>query len=199
MLKITQDRIQQRLVDRDLRRTQMADQLVEVSTSLFLSLLQQQRAEQIADNPVPRGGLEGYLQFLALRLGRFMDFFSHFSRSEKKVRGPAASAELTRQVIFLLSGSPRSPARGRRRLMSSRSPWRRRLRATCLGLTIPATSGSGRPPSGGGGSCSSTMRVSGGTSPYGGGGWRGGGRAAGGWRLLAVVVVFSQDRFCRVL
>ena len=55
VLKITQDRIQQRLVDRDLRRTQMADQLVEVSTSLFLSLLQQQRAEQIVDNPVPRG------------------------------------------------------------------------------------------------------------------------------------------------
>ena len=27
---------------------------------------------------------------------------------------------------------------------------------------------------------------------------RRGGRAAGGWRLLAVVVVFSQDRFCRV-
>ena len=53
--KITQDRIQQRLVDRDLRRTKMAEQLVEVPTTLSLSLLQQQRAEQIVDNPVPRG------------------------------------------------------------------------------------------------------------------------------------------------
>ena len=49
----------------------------------------------------------------------FDGFFSHISRVNK-VRGPAASAKLTRQVIFLLPESSRTPARGRRRLMSSR-------------------------------------------------------------------------------
>ena len=51
--KIYQDRNQQRLVDRDLRHAQMAEQLVEmVEFVQFASLLQQQRAEQIVDNPV---------------------------------------------------------------------------------------------------------------------------------------------------
>ena len=68
--------------------------------------------------------------------------------------------------------------------MSSRSPWRRRLRATCLGLTILATSGSGRPPSQGGGSCSSTMRrVS--AAAVGAGGEVEGRLAGGGWRLTS--------------
>ena len=54
--KIPQDRIQQRLVDRDLRHAQLAEQLVEMPEFVqFASLLQQQRAEQIVDNPVPRG------------------------------------------------------------------------------------------------------------------------------------------------
>ena len=63
--KISQDRIQQRLVDRDLRHSQMAEQLVEVPTVLSPSLI----AEQIVDIPVPRGrggsdggGLQGFLQ-----------------------------------------------------------------------------------------------------------------------------------------
>ena len=56
---ISQDRIQQRLVDRDLRHPQMAEQLVEVPTVLSPSLLQQHFAEQIVDNPVPRGRGEG--------------------------------------------------------------------------------------------------------------------------------------------
>ena len=65
--KISQDRIQQRLVDWDLHHSQMAEQLVEVPTVLSPSLLPQQRAEQIVDNPVPRGrrggggGLQGFL------------------------------------------------------------------------------------------------------------------------------------------
>ena len=55
MPKISQDRIQQHLVDRDLRLSQMAEQLMEVPTVLSPSLLQQQLAEQIVDIPVPRG------------------------------------------------------------------------------------------------------------------------------------------------
>ena len=49
--KISQDSIQQRPVDRDLRHSQMAEQLVEVPTVLSPSLL----AEQIVDIPVPCG------------------------------------------------------------------------------------------------------------------------------------------------
>ena len=58
--KISPDRIQQRLVDWDLRRAQMAEQLVEMPEFVqSASLLQQQRAEQIVDNPVPRGCWRG--------------------------------------------------------------------------------------------------------------------------------------------
>ena len=53
--KISQDRIQQRLVDRDLRHSQMAEQLMEVPTVLSPSLLQQQTVEQTVNIPVPRG------------------------------------------------------------------------------------------------------------------------------------------------
>ena len=49
--KISQEGIQQRLVDRDLRYPQMAEQLVEVPTVLSLSSLQQQIAEQTVDIP----------------------------------------------------------------------------------------------------------------------------------------------------
>ena len=57
--KIPEDRIQQRLVDRDSRVPQMAEQLVEVPTVLTLAVL----AEQIVDIPVPRGrGVHGGLQ-----------------------------------------------------------------------------------------------------------------------------------------
>ena len=64
--KISNDSIQPRLVDCDLRRPQMAEQLVEVPTVLSCALLQQQTAEQIIDIPVPRrrrgqGGLEDFL------------------------------------------------------------------------------------------------------------------------------------------
>ena len=41
------------LVDCDLRRPQMAEQLVEVPTVLSYALLQQSTAEQIIDIPVP--------------------------------------------------------------------------------------------------------------------------------------------------
>ena len=50
--KISLDRIPQRSVDLD---PQMVEHLVEVPTVLTLSFLQQQRAEQIVDIPVPRG------------------------------------------------------------------------------------------------------------------------------------------------
>ena len=53
--QISQDLISQRLGDRVLRHPQMVEQLVEVPTVLSLALLQQQIAEQIVDNPVPRG------------------------------------------------------------------------------------------------------------------------------------------------
>ena len=66
--KIPEDSIQQRLVDRDSRVPQRAEQLVEVPTVLTLAVL----AEQIVDIPVPRGrgclgggrggGLQGFLQ-----------------------------------------------------------------------------------------------------------------------------------------
>ena len=52
--KISNDSIQPRLVDCDLRHPQMAEQLVEVPTVLSFALLQQQTAEQIIDIPVPR-------------------------------------------------------------------------------------------------------------------------------------------------
>ena len=64
--KISNDSIQPRLVDCDLRRPQMAEQLVEVPTVLSYAFLQQQTAEQIIDIPVPRrrrgqGGLQDFL------------------------------------------------------------------------------------------------------------------------------------------
>ena len=67
--KISHDRIQYRLVEGDLRHTQMAEQLVEVPTILTPSLLQQQGAELIVHNPVPcgcrggggGGGLQGFV------------------------------------------------------------------------------------------------------------------------------------------
>ena len=49
---ISQDRIQQRLVDRDLRHPQIAEHLGEVPTVLSPSLLRQLCAEQIDDIPV---------------------------------------------------------------------------------------------------------------------------------------------------
>ena len=65
MPKTSQDRIQQRLVDRDLRHSQMAEQLMEVPTILYF--LKQQLAEQTVDIPVPLcrggsggGGLQGF-------------------------------------------------------------------------------------------------------------------------------------------
>ena len=65
--KISEDIIQPRLVDRDLRHAQIAEQLVEVPTILSFASLQQQTAERIIDIPVPRGhggsgggGLHGF-------------------------------------------------------------------------------------------------------------------------------------------
>ena len=53
MPKISQDIIQQRLVDRDLRHPQMPEQLVDVTTVLSSSFIQHQTAEQNVDFPVP--------------------------------------------------------------------------------------------------------------------------------------------------
>ena len=98
--KITLDKIQQRLVDRDLRQAQMAEQLVEAPTVLSPSLLQQQLAEQI---PVRSGGLHGFrpgpFSAASSSLPRSADeafegFCSHFSPISKKVRSRAASAEM---------------------------------------------------------------------------------------------------------
>ena len=63
--KISQDRLQQRMVDRDLRPAQMAEQLVEMPEFVqFASLLQQQRAEQIIDIPVPQWSSRGWWRSL---------------------------------------------------------------------------------------------------------------------------------------
>ena len=72
MPKISDDIIQPRMVDRDLRHPQIAEQLVEVPTVLFFASLQQQTVEHIVNILVPRGrgsscsggggGLEGFLQ-----------------------------------------------------------------------------------------------------------------------------------------
>ena len=120
--KSTQDGIRQRLVDQDLRQAQMAEQLVEMPEFVqFASMLQQQRAEQIVNIPVPGGS--GILvevlkvssqdrdqwllpQWIALPLWErhlkgFFALFPHF----KKVQSPAASAEMTRQVEFSTLGS----------------------------------------------------------------------------------------------
>ena len=55
--KISEATIQQRLVDRDLRFPQMAEQLVEVPNVLSFASLHQQFVEQIVDIPVPRPGV----------------------------------------------------------------------------------------------------------------------------------------------
>ena len=59
--KISDDSIQPRIVDYDLRYPQNVEQLVEVPTLLSFASLQQQTAEHIVDIPVPhgRGGLGG--------------------------------------------------------------------------------------------------------------------------------------------
>ena len=51
--KISPGRLQQRLVDRDLRLSQMAEQLAEVPTILYF--LKQPIAEQIVGVPIPHG------------------------------------------------------------------------------------------------------------------------------------------------
>ena len=102
--KISQDRIQQRLVDRDLRHPQMAEQLVEVPTVLSPSLLRQLCAEQIDDIPVRRGGLQGYrpgqirtASSSSLAADEaFQGFFSHFSPKQKKGGGHPAGSSLSR-------------------------------------------------------------------------------------------------------
>ena len=53
--KISDDSIQPRIVDCDLRYPQIMEQLVEVPTLLSLASLQQQTAEHIVDIPVPHG------------------------------------------------------------------------------------------------------------------------------------------------
>ena len=88
---------------------------------------------------------QGDPHFLALRMRRLKGFFALFLELEK-VRGPAGSAEITRQMEFprwapikwLVRESPRTRAHRRRRLMSWRSEststaargW---LRLVCLG------------------------------------------------------------------
>ena len=84
--------------------------------------------EQIADIPVfarwsPRFSpkkrvQELHPQVLALRKRLLLGVFRTFSRSEKMCGGPAASAEITRQVIYPLPESSRTPAHGLRRLMA---------------------------------------------------------------------------------
>ena len=66
--KISDDSIQPRIVDCDLRYPQIVEQLVEVPTLLSFASLQQQTAEHIVDIPVPHGrwgsgggGLRGFL------------------------------------------------------------------------------------------------------------------------------------------
>ena len=88
--KISQDRIPQRLVDRDLRSPQLAEQLAEVPTILYF--LKQPIAEQIVDIPAPGGGLHdsnpipGSAASSAVpRGGAFQGrVFALFPRSQKK-------------------------------------------------------------------------------------------------------------------
>ena len=75
MPKISHYRIQYRLVDRDLRHPQMAEQLVEVPIVLSLSLLRQLSAEQIVDIPVRRG-----------RGDRVVEVFEVFSQNRIQLR-----------------------------------------------------------------------------------------------------------------
>ena len=65
--KISDDSIQPRMVDCDLRHLQIVEQLVEVPTILSFASLQQQTVEHTVNIPVPRGhggsggGLHGFL------------------------------------------------------------------------------------------------------------------------------------------
>ena len=83
---------------------------------------------------------------LALRMRRLKWFFALFPEF-KKVRSPAASAEIIWQVEFprwalikwLVPESPRTRAHGRRRLLSWRSPRCRRRRTLGRYITSRAT------------------------------------------------------------
>ena len=97
--KISHDRIQQRLVDRDLCHPQMVEQFVEVPTVLSLSLLQQRIAEQIVDIPVPGGDLQDFLPDPGVtdpsavsRDEAFKVFFSHFSPGQKSAEVAGSSS-----------------------------------------------------------------------------------------------------------
>ena len=90
MPKISQDRIQQRLVDRDLRHSKTVEQLVEVPTVLSPSLLQQRQFRVVVcavfkvfaqDKFQPRR-----LRFLALQTRRFNGFFRTFPRFQKSAQ-----------------------------------------------------------------------------------------------------------------
>ena len=112
--KISQDRIQQRLVDRDLRHAQMAEQLLEMCEFVqFASLLQQQRAEQIIDIPVRSGALQGFrpgqVSTASFSISRPADealkfFFSHFSQKEKSAR---VAGQVGAQLTVGTSAHPR--------------------------------------------------------------------------------------------
>ena len=98
--KSTQDGIQQRLVDQDLRQAQMAEQLVEMPEFVqFASVVPGILVEVLKVSS--RTGINGF--FLSGSLlplwGRHLKGFSDFSPI-KKVQSPAASAEMTRQVEF---------------------------------------------------------------------------------------------------
>ena len=211
-------KISQDMVDRDLRRAQMAEQLVEVPTVLSLSLLQQQRAEQIVGRV--SGGIgqwrsQGFLpeqdstaseveqiidipdrvsqrhpHFLAVRMRRLKVFFFFALLPElKKVRGLASSAEITRQVEF-----PRWVLIKWLVPESPRTRAHRRWRLMCRksGSTSTAARGWLRLVCLGGGGCSATasLRTSSGMSPVRRWRRRRGGRGGSG----RVFKVFSQDK-----
>ena len=106
-------------------------QIIQVSSLMAFSKV----GANVFDLPVCSGGLQGFRPrqvstasaSLPWGVGRGVFAFSAISI---KVRSPAASAEMTRQAEFprwaltklLMPESPRTPAHGRRRLVSWRSP-----------------------------------------------------------------------------
>ena len=115
--KLSHDSIPQRSA---VRRPQNAEQLVEVPTEpgYLLAVL----ASKFCSRREIRGILSGQGSTASSSRSHaakvaFDGVFRTFP-GVKKVRGPPASAEITRQVIIHLAGSSRTPAHGVRRLMA---------------------------------------------------------------------------------
>ena len=192
--QVPQQRNQQRLVDQDLRHSQIVEQLVEVPTICLFPCSSSRLSGRsltfvLCGRRGGGGGLQGFLpaqntttqvspQIVTFQFAaevfkvfvRFQQLHPHRSAPRREVECWSRRAlEHMDAGGFLDAGGFWTPAAfGRRRLMSQESPCRRRrTRTPTAGLTSTAASGGGRVQSLRGGSCSvrAWMWRSSGTSP----------------------------------